>query len=998
MRKKAQLLALLISLCLIHLPTASAAWVWSPEAGKFVNPDAEVQDTPQEQYDYAMEFYKQKKLKEAIGQLRLLLKKFPGSQIAPEAQYRLGVLCEEQGDYFRAFRAYRDLLQKYPQSERMNEAVEREFRIGNLFLSGRRAKLMGLAILPSGPRAIEVFRHIVDAAPYSKYGDKAQFHLALAYKKLNRFEEAIEAFQGVVDQYPSSDLVAQARFQMADTSYLQTVAATRDQRVMDRAGKEIDRFLKEYPDSSVSDKAAKLRQEIDEKNAEKNYRIGLFYEKENFLDSAFIYYRDVSERYAHTQWGTQAKERLLALEKPAEFLRSQEQEIALRKQELARELQAAGADTAQRKELEWQLKRVEKEEKGIRKSKPETLKRRRTGLKQKEIELREKEKALTRKRKRYSKNLSEDLSRTFDQWQASIEKEKMELAKERMRIQDWEKSLGVDTTPFYEDLVTELVPFGRPAPNPVEQVRELEARKIEELDGKKKKLREEKENFYREYEKLLAAEGALRPGDAAYSREREKLDQGERDIKNLESEVERKGKLFEKHFGTAAWRSVWKVPTNVVGRSVGLLNPFDEALPKKDWSSQSPDQLKKSADQWREKVTIQKRLVDSIAQTFDHELSRAEQERLSLQVQDKETDPAALRRAVKQMEREIRARYNEIQDRNDRKNELLEELDRMMHGKEEEGTGTRSANALTAPIRGSVWFWRSFLFGLPERDVELTEEAKRMTGEGADSAGIRAVQEEIELESILIDARNREIEGLTRELEALRARASLSGVPPFRSLLVKFPYVFVREAIVSANRLVPKKDRKERLINQLNQETEKLEALKRDLGEIENLLEGKSARAASPEPAAAPTIKPPAPETAPDRAALQAKIQSLRKELELKRETFEFERKRFEAVRWDKLSEGRTRARSEKLRDIEEKLTRLIEAEQEMDQEEQALLARKKEMVDAFLEDLSADVFGQELHLEQKEIQSRLNELQKKQSSLGEELRRFRPQAFPPSG
>jgi hypothetical protein len=46
---------------------------------------------------------------------------------------------------------------------------------------------MGLNILPSGPRAIEVFKHIAEAAPFSEYGDRAQFHLGLAHKKLNRF-------------------------------------------------------------------------------------------------------------------------------------------------------------------------------------------------------------------------------------------------------------------------------------------------------------------------------------------------------------------------------------------------------------------------------------------------------------------------------------------------------------------------------------------------------------------------------------------------------------------------------------------------------------------------------------------------------------------------------------------------------------------------------------------------------------------------------------------
>ncbi len=52
-----------------------AYWVWSPEEGKFVNPEGASQDSAEEQYDYAMQFYKEKNLDEALKQLENLIKK-----------------------------------------------------------------------------------------------------------------------------------------------------------------------------------------------------------------------------------------------------------------------------------------------------------------------------------------------------------------------------------------------------------------------------------------------------------------------------------------------------------------------------------------------------------------------------------------------------------------------------------------------------------------------------------------------------------------------------------------------------------------------------------------------------------------------------------------------------------------------------------------------------------------------------------------------------------
>lgn len=946
-----------------------------------MNPEAEVKETPQEQYDYALEFYKKKDFKEASGQLRLLLKKYPGAQVAPEAQYRLGVIYEEMGDYLKAFRAYRDLLERYPQTERMSDVVKREFRIGNVFLSGRRAKMMGFAVLPSGPRAIEVFKHITEVAPYSDFGDRAQFHLGLAYKKTNQFEEAIQAFQTLIDQHPESKLVPQARFQIADTSYLQSVVATRDQRVVDRASKEIERFLAQYPDSSVSDKAARLRQEIDEKNAEKNYRIALFYEKENFLDSAFIYYRDVAERYPQTRWGPKAKERLLALEKPAEFLKSQEAEIVSKKEKLLSEFRAVGdEDSARKKDLEWQLKRIEKEEKEIKRSKPETVKRRQAALKQKERELNEKWRALEKKRKRFSGNPSEDLILAFDRWQASLEKEKSDLAREKLQIEGWGKSLGVRTVPIFR----ELVPFGKGAPSPLEQVEQVEAGRFKDLIHQRKEIAEEKESLYREYEKLLILETPQGRADRNFELRRRKLNTQAREIENLEKELQEKEGLYKKHFGTPPWQAVWRVPTDVLGRSVNALNPF-EGVSRKEWKSQSADELRRFEADWRQKVATQQVLVETIARSFDDELARSEEKRLVVRLGSGAKDAATLRRAIKQLERDIRSRYNEIQDRNDRKNELLEELERTLHEgkKKSKGPVDQTGKVLTAPARGLFAFSRSFLFGLPEKDVQLTREAAQASSEEFDVVQARALREQIELESLLIAARNQEIETLKRELEALRADASLAGGVAGRPLLVKFPYVFIREAIVSANRLVPKKDRKEKLIEQLNKETEKLEQLKKESLEIESSLQEKGKT---------PTAAPPSrPEPVLDPRTLRDEILSLRKQLEVQAAHYKYAREDFEKIRWDKLFKGRERVRVEKRRKIEEELTELIETEQKIDEEEKTLLARKKEVIERFLNELPMDLFTKELKVQRHQIDTRLSEVEKHKSALGEELERFRP-------
>ena len=974
---------------------AFAAWVWSPEAGKFVNPDEMVQETPQKQYDYAQEFYKKKDLKEAANQFRLLLKKYPGSQVAPESQYRLGTIYEEMGDYYRAFRAYRDLLTRYPQSDRVAEAVEREYRIGNFFLSGRKGKVMGLAILPSGPRAIEVFKHLVEAAPYSEYGDKAQFQLGVAYKKTNQFEESIQAFQDLIDHYPQSSLLPQARYQLADTAYLQSVVATRDQRIMDRASEEIGKFLTRYPDSSVSDKAARLRQEIDEKNAEKNYRIGLFYEKENYLDSAFIYYRDVAARYPHTQWGKKAAERLRILERPTEFLKAQEAGVAVQKQKLLSELQTiSGTNPARKKEIDWELKRTEKQEKEIQKAKPETIKRRLAAVELKEKALKDKWKALRMKKKHFAKNPSEDLALAFKRWEESLKQEQSDLEREKLQVKEWRRNLGVKTEPFY----TEWVPFGKEAPSPLEQVQVMEAKRFRELVSRKTDLFQEKEKLYQEYEKLVAVRAPQAHPEPAYQARREKLQTLALEMEELQKELREKQFAFEQHYGPAYYTTV---PLQSVGPAAELPVPLERSS-RKEWHRKSLEALQGLESQWQKKIAEQQKGVETVSQAFDNELARAEEKRLTANIQEAGTDAATLRRTIKQLEREIRGRYNEIQDRNEKKNELLEELERTLRREREAKGGplTQTERTLTAPARGIFDLGKAFVFGLPERDVTLTRQATQTVPDAATREKIRGLKEEIELESILIDTRNREIERLKRELEALRARASLEKVPPGRSLLVKFPYVFIREAVVSANRLVPKKERHEKLIGQLNKETAKLERLKRELAEIEALLQKKRTQAAGPAPASQTPVQAPLQSPAqplPDAKILRNEIHTLGKRLETLQTNYGLEHKLMESDRWKRISVTSDQAGSGRLRKVEKKLARLIESERKIHDEEGRLLIKKKELVQKFLANPSSEAVAKKLRLEQDEIDTELNEIANRKLALSEELKRLRPQTVPSS-
>ena len=311
---------ILILACLLggaaSAPSASAAWVWSPQTG-WIGPTGAVKDSPEEQLAFAVAFFDRKDYDRARKEFKKLLRAYKESREAGEAQYYVGRCLEESGDYYKAFLEYRKTTQTYPSTKRFDEILEREFQIGNYFLAGKKRKVFGtVALLPARDKAVEIFQAIVDDGPFSEYGQLAQYKLGLSHLALHDYEQAVSAFEQVVSRYPYSPLVDDARFQIAQASLKGTFRADYDQSPTDLAIRELEAFLREYPESDLSKDAAARLRELTERRAQHEYQVAQFYERRKHPASALLYYTSIVEHFPQTAWAPQAAARLHILQKP----------------------------------------------------------------------------------------------------------------------------------------------------------------------------------------------------------------------------------------------------------------------------------------------------------------------------------------------------------------------------------------------------------------------------------------------------------------------------------------------------------------------------------------------------------------------------------------------------------------------------------------------------------------------------------------------------------
>ena len=312
---KIQLVFVFLALGGLLASEAQAAWVWTPESRRWVNPKYAAKDSPQAQMEWAQSFFEAKDYPRAAKEFLRLVQAYPRSELAPEAQYLAGLSYELSDKFSEAFAAHKKLVEIYPFSKRFKDAIEREFSIAEALKGGKRLKLIGPVTMPSLDKAIEIYQHVMDQAPYSEFGPRSQFQLGECYILQGRFEEANRAFQKLIDNYPASALVDEAKYRVAFCARQLSLKPSYDQSATDEAINWYETFIKEHPSSPLLTQAQESLNQLRGYKAQGLIKVAKFYETSGKPESAVVYYRQVVSDYSSTPEAAEAAAKLTEFER-----------------------------------------------------------------------------------------------------------------------------------------------------------------------------------------------------------------------------------------------------------------------------------------------------------------------------------------------------------------------------------------------------------------------------------------------------------------------------------------------------------------------------------------------------------------------------------------------------------------------------------------------------------------------------------------------------------
>ena len=301
-------------LALVLIPDCPAALVWRKGEGwSWEGSTVTVAKTPREQLELGRQYQSKKDYSNAIACYRRLVKRWPTSSAAQDARFGWAECLSARGYHYKAFKTYQELIDKHPNTEHFDEVLERQFEIGNLFLTGERDKAWGIRLFPAIDKAVEIFQQVVKNGPYSPTAAEAQFRIGLAYEKQKMYIDAVHAYEGVLDRYAKHPMAEAAQFQIGYAYKQESARAEYDKNAANQSIAAFSDFLIKYPRSDKAEIARQNQTDLKQEQSRGLFSIGQFYEKRKKYDAALIYYNEVLEQNPQSSWAESAKEKIATL-------------------------------------------------------------------------------------------------------------------------------------------------------------------------------------------------------------------------------------------------------------------------------------------------------------------------------------------------------------------------------------------------------------------------------------------------------------------------------------------------------------------------------------------------------------------------------------------------------------------------------------------------------------------------------------------------------------
>ena len=254
-----------------------------------------------------------------VQEAKAWLERHPGHPQEPAAYLLSGDTKMLTGDYYGAIAEYEVITGLFPGTEYYRTALQREYDIAQLYISGvyRRGNLLPWRLYEAGGIGVELMIRIQERLPGSALGEKASIAIGDYYFDQGTMDQAVVAYSIFLETtYPESSLREWALLRLIQASLAQFKGPEFDPKGLFEAAQRLEQYRGEFPAASERIGADALLVRIRESLALKDLVTAQWYETRGLTLSAVTLYRRLILAYDDTAAAGEALARLDELDAP----------------------------------------------------------------------------------------------------------------------------------------------------------------------------------------------------------------------------------------------------------------------------------------------------------------------------------------------------------------------------------------------------------------------------------------------------------------------------------------------------------------------------------------------------------------------------------------------------------------------------------------------------------------------------------------------------------
>ena len=247
------------------------------------------------------------KAKKAAAKLK---KDFPNIAKPDFDAFMKGEIFFAQDKFTKAVKSYDKFLDKFPQSEFCDAALDREFAIATAFLNGRKITAMGIFKFSGFETGQKVMEKISDRAGDAPIAKKAALTVVEKLEQRNEFNEACDKWSQISSRWPTGQIGKDALLGMGRCKHAVYKGPKYNATSLVSAKSYYESFLQRYPEDANQLGIGKKVEQINGQLAYKQFNIGSYYQRTGSADAAHLYYSMVLTDWPESTAAKMAKEQM----------------------------------------------------------------------------------------------------------------------------------------------------------------------------------------------------------------------------------------------------------------------------------------------------------------------------------------------------------------------------------------------------------------------------------------------------------------------------------------------------------------------------------------------------------------------------------------------------------------------------------------------------------------------------------------------------------------